>query len=538
MPKVQDIWQNPLMGQLHDNMRIKLRDKFTELKNCPHQSYLSLSRYLERCPERFYSQALFDDYFSFLKDENNRHTKRLGNILNQEHYRLNKAFLLMSEINREGWHDSFTKLDDYEHMRFCDNTLHPCYLKLIEGVFLPFVYPIAASSRLDRGKPLEGLDVFNCVEELKRNRYSNLSHVYDNVVRNAIAHGDTTYRKNEIVYRDKKGNEHVFSDSAVVAMVDDLLDLCNACALALKLFYLMPLKSKLNIPQQLMIEELQEETDTPWWHIEGCLVSELAGQSQLVIYARPTTREYNKVQYLTFISGVLSEQFAPGFDRYFVSLKSQHAWPGWAVFDGKKLRQIRKLGPTSIEDYKGVVQDNLIFYVPNFKLPRFLGRLDTYWQSFRLYVPLVLEQIHKQLNNMSITARNVTIHRNGWRSVLRGSVIVHFPHGENSQEAVRNSCRRIIRKALRKARRQTKLTNVEKFLPLGYARLNIFKKDFRKRKLENYGLGPELIGTIKIQRIRRIKSPDIIGSAIETKGPFRIAWNKSWLESCEELENC
>ncbi|MBU0569100.1 hypothetical protein KJ693_11370 [bacterium] len=531
MMAIQDIFQNPLTRQLQDNAKHQLKEKFPELRDCPHQSYLSLSKYLKQSPERFYSHTSFEVYSSFLTDENNNQSARLQNILNQEIYRLDKAFLLLSEINRENWHDSFTKFDDYEFMRFCDKTLHPSYLKLIEGVFFPFVYLLAATSRLDKGKSLEGLKVFNCVEELKQTNYSVLCNLYDNVVRNSIAHGGTMYRDKEIVYRDKKGNEHTFTHGAVVSIVDDLLDLCDACALSLKLFYLLHLNSNLNIPRQLMIEELQEETDLPWWHIEGCLLSELAGKSQLIIYARPTTRDYYKVQYSTFLSGVLSEQFVPDFDRYFVSLRSAHAWPGWAAFDGKKLKQIREHGSRSFEDYKGVVQDNLIFYVLNFKLPRFLGRLDTLWQSFRIHLPLVFAQIHSQLNHVSFTVRNADIHRNGWRSVLHGSVILHLAPGNNGQEAVRQSCRKIIRKVLRTARQQAKLTNVAKFLPLGYARIAVFNKDFRIRKLENYGLRPELIGTLQIQRIRRIKAPDIFGSTIETKGPFRIAWNKSWLES-------
>jgi len=50
------------------------------------------------------------------------------------------------------------------------------------------------------------------------------------------------------------------------------------------------------------------------------------------------------------------------------------------------------------------------------------------------------------------------------------------------------------------------------------------------RKLESYGLGPDLIGTVQIQKIKRIKAPDIIGSSIEQIGKFRFAWNKAWRE--------
>lgn len=524
------IFQNPLTRHLHAEKREKVKEKFPELRDCTHESYLSLARYFERSPERFFSTESFQAYFSFLNDENDNNPQRLQHNLNQQTYKLDQAFLFLSEINREDWHDSFAKLDDYEFMRFFDKILHPSYLKLIEGVFFPFVYLLATYSRLKRGKSLEGLDVFNCVEELKPSNYSTLCNAYDNIMRNGIAHGGITYREKEIVYRDKRGNERTLPHRAVVNIVDDLIDICNGCALAIKLFCIMHLNSNLNVPRQLMIEELQAETDTPWWHIEGCLTSELPGQSQLVIYARPNTRDYNKVQYLTFLSGVLSERFASGFDRYFISMRSPIAWTGWAAFDGQKLRRSRERGPATFEDYKGVVQDNLIFYRPNFKLPRFLGRLDTFWQSLRLHMPLVFEQIRSQLNHLSFTVRSARIHRNGWRSVLRGSIVVNLDPEQNIQESIKRSCRKIVRKALKTARKQTKITNSAKILPLGFARLALFKRDFRIRKLENYGLGPDLIGTIQIQRIKRIKTPDILGSTIEIKGSYRIAWNKSWLE--------
>ncbi len=264
------------------------------------------------------------------------------------------------------------------------------------------------------------------------------------------------------------------------------------------------------------------------------MTSELAGQSQLVIYVRPKSRDYYKIQYLTFLSGALSERFAPGFNRYFFSLRSPIAWHGWASFDGVKLRRIREKGNAKFEDYKGVLQDNLVFYKPDFRLPRFLGKIDTLWQSFRIHIPFVFEEIRNQLNHALIVVRNATIHRNGWRAVLNGSAIVYLSAESNTQEFVRQSCRKIIRKALKKARSQAKISNTAKFLPLGYARIALFAKDFRIRKLENYGLGAKLIGTIQIKRIKRIKVPDIMGSTIEMKNSYRIVWNKAWLESVAE----
>ncbi len=117
------------------------------------------------------------------------------------------------------------------------------------------------------------------------------------------------------------------------------------------------------------MEELQEETSTPWWTIEGCVESEIAGKAQLIVYARPDSRHFQKVQWSTIQSGILAEVFAPGYDRYFFSLRSRKAWPGWASFDGKKLRHLREAGVDDLSQYSGIVEDNLIFYVPRPAMP-------------------------------------------------------------------------------------------------------------------------------------------------------------------------
>jgi hypothetical protein len=69
------------------------------------------------------------------------------------------------------------------------------------------------------------------------------------------------------------------------------------------------------------------------------------------------------------------------------------------------------------------------------------------------------------------------------------------------------------------------------YLPIGYAYVSVFKRDYRRRRLSGYGLGEDLVCTLRLQRIRRIQSPDIMGSTAETMGNWRIAWNKAWLES-------
>ncbi len=528
--KIREVWRAPLTGTVNERVRKRVLHAFPVLSSCGHDGYLALAKYLDGTPERFYSRESLRTYTEIMEKELAGNPARLIKVLNESSDDIDRAMLSLNEIGREDWHDTAIEREEYAFMRLCDRSLHPAYLKLAEGVLHRFISPIATCLRLERGKSTDDLWKLSvCIDELKQADCSSLVTHCDSIVRNSIAHGRITYRQKEVVYFDKNGKSRTLSDTKVVEMVDGLVDTCHGCALALKLFYRQHLGGKIQVPRQVMPEELQADTETPWWHIEGCLVSELAGKSQLVVYARPMSRDYSKVQYMCIYSGILAEYFAPGFDRYMVSLRSPIAWPGWAALDGKKLRDIRKRGgPRSMEDYKNVVENGFVFYKPNVSLPKPLCKMETLLMSFHLHMPLVFEEFRKNLDQIPIIPRQAEIHRNGWRTVVNGSVIVSITDEEDAQQVVKKARRRIIKAARKLARKNTKWSNVAKYLPNGYARIAVFQTDRRHRQL--YGLDSDLICTIQTQSITRIKTPDIAGSTIETVRTYRIAWNKAWLQ--------
>ena len=72
------------------------------------------------------------------------------------------------------------------------------------------------------------------------------------------------------------------------------------------------------------------------------------------------------------------------------------------------------------------------------------------------------------------------------------------------------------------------------YLPLAFLQVNIYRRDYRRRRLGEIGLGKDLICTLRFQRMRRIKSPDIIGATVHVTGKWRIAWNRAWLQTWSE----
>lgn len=531
MATIDSIIENSLLRESHVHQRAKLLARFPSLSSCSHQYFLSLWKYLDGIPQQFFAEPVYIECLKWLNDEDRKARRQLQAYLSDHAAEINHALLHLEEVNGFDWHDSAQKPDGYEVIRFVDQRVHPTYLRLVEAVFCPFLRTVAHFSRTDQGRGTEGLDVWSIVQELQGKCFDEALQPYHHIIRNGIGHGGVTYLDKAIRYRDKKGNEEEYGDAEVIRICDDLLDVCNALALAFSVFLLDHQPDGYVLPKQLLIEELRAETKSPWWEIVGCTPSSISRGSQLIVYVRPGTSDYRQVQMAAFQTGVLAERFAPGFDRYFLSMHAEGSLPGWAAFDGKKLRALQEQQCSSLETYWGVIEDKLVFYVPRVRLPPFLGHLETLALSFKLHVPLALADFRKRLGLVAVCVRNVEVHRNSWGSVLNGSVSVSASDGAVSQDAIRKSCRRIVRKALSIARRQTSRLNAARYAPLGFARISVFQKNYRKRRLSGFGLGNNLICTIHVQRLSRIRCPDIMGSTIENFGRYRIAWNRAWLEN-------
>ena len=92
-----------------------------------------------------------------------------------------------------------------------------------------------------------------------------------------------------------------------------MLDICNAMSLAISIFFIHKQHNNYQLPQQLLLDELKAETNSPWWKVEGCTPSKYEELNQLIIYVTPATYDFGKVQLSAFQTGVLAEQFAPGY---------------------------------------------------------------------------------------------------------------------------------------------------------------------------------------------------------------------------------
>ncbi|MDY0341658.1 MAG: hypothetical protein RBS17_10670, partial [Coriobacteriia bacterium] len=378
---------------------------FPELVDHPGTTFLGLRPYLERCPERFFDRNVHRLMLDWLEHRDASQRAQLRQYLVEADAELSAAMVFLRQINSEDWHDRpLVEGDEYEAIQLIDRTLHPAYLRLTEGVFASLIRPVAYFARLDRGAGTDRLEVFNLVEELRGGPMDACVSAYHQLVRNGVGHGGITYLQHEIRYRDKKGNTETLDVWSVVRLCDDMIDTCNALASAVKTFLTLHRDTGYTLPHELLVDELIEETSSPWWAIRGCVASEIADSTQLIIYAYPQSRDALKIRWATLQSAILAESLAPGYDRYFFSLRSEKALPGWAAFAGRRLREVRESGATEVHEFAAAL-DGPIFYVPTRKLPRLFARIVTLAQSLSLQWPITWEEIRANLRLPIILGR-------------------------------------------------------------------------------------------------------------------------------------
>jgi hypothetical protein len=259
MSNRKDLWRNIIAQAGHSEQRQLIAKGLEGLALSEESRVLSLASFFEDRPQKFFDHKAYGKFFHTLGNVSARHPASLASYFSAHEPDLSRAFFFLHEINSLPWYDDIGADGEFQELRFIDQELHPAYLRLLEAVLFPFLHLIAFFSRIDRGKPTTGLDLFNAIEEVSRSAIPEVAFRYNNTMRNGIAHGGITFGLREVEYRDKKGTL-VLDVREVVRAFDDLLDFSNGLALALGAFLLAQSEVRYQIPQQLLINELRAET--------------------------------------------------------------------------------------------------------------------------------------------------------------------------------------------------------------------------------------------------------------------------------------
>ena len=185
--------------------------------------------------------------------------------------------------------------------------------------------------------------------------------------------------------------------------------------------------------------------------------------------------------------------------------------------------------PEDRSGYSSVLEEPGVFFRPRVRVPDGVARLGTLWWFGRSAWSAFKARIASELSRPTLVCRNVEVHRNGWRAVVRGDVVLRGVEREDTLALLRHHRRYILRRVRRHARRTAGGSWVAR-LPTGYAAVGVYAQDLRRRRMKRFGLGAELIGVLYLWRIRRVEHVDIVGATVETAGAWRLAWNRAWLE--------
>ena len=419
-----DLFQNILVKNLHDKKRRILVNRFSDLNTLDTKSYLFLDKYHSNIPEKFYNEHLFTNFLDTLNNfalKNDDYIEMLNNFEKE----INISFSTIEDINALDFHNKVIQNDKAHMQLLCSQFYNPSYLQLVESVYSPLIKILAYISRMNRSASIEGLDIFNCSEELKGTNLDIFLKDYRHIVRNGIAHGYIEYNFREVIYTDKRHKSESLTYDELVELYNDLLDCCNACILALKLFYLKYI-NKVNVPDSMIFEILKSEVCNPWWDVSKFLVSAREdNKSQLNIFIEVNAIEYLKVYYSSFQTAILAEQLFPNYDYYFLSFQSNIAYSGYAMFNGKKLKKVKDKNPTNMDDYINILQDNMVFYSTKIQYPKFINKLETYWYSGKIHFPMSLHNFHQQIGYLDFEIKNIKIFRRSFFLIITGDVVFY-----------------------------------------------------------------------------------------------------------------
>jgi hypothetical protein len=529
---------NPTTEQLHSNWRNEIHDSFPNISFGNAKDYLSIVQYIHTAPQKFYNKEAFEKYFSFLNNFMLTNPVLLSELLSECEHGINIGNKSLTEVNTKPIHDVFFPDEDNALLNFIDKEIHYNYLKILEGLFYQFIFVIAKHSRINRGVSPANLDLYNSYNEINTGDFQFIQPLYNNVIRNGIGHGKIVFKDYETEYIDKKGNKETIATKEIIRKFDALIDVTNGFALAFKLFCFTNLdffeKNKINIPQSVLIEELQAQSNSPAWKVINCLdsIATFQNKKQLIIYAENSFWDYNKVLYNTFRTAILAEKFAVGYERFFFKLNSKHSPNGWAAFDGTALKDLRESGTESVLDYNAVLEGNLLFFIPKIKFPKIVYKLGTLYSIISATLPLGWRNYKDKFFPNPFVIRETKAHTKKYFTVVQNpSVIIKKEFQNDVQSLIRKNYKRIVRSVIKYSRKQESIFSGVRYKPVKYIRVYIYDTDFRVRNLRSSGLIPELVCTIQVDTTRLEKLPDIFGGIPEQIGKYRVVWNKRWSEA-------
>lgn len=522
--------RNPVTQKLHDSWLSKLQKEFSDVENSKNYDYLSIIKYIEKSPQKYYSELAYTKYLEFLIKAKSETPDILSQILQDSENVLNISNKTLEEINNKAIHEIYIPTDPLERIEFLDGTIHYNLLKLYESSLYGFIYVISLCYLISNKKGRDNVDISALMEIIPKTQFSFINEYYSSTVRNSIAHGKVIYSDFDTIFYIDKKNKEEHDSREIVKFFDNLLDILNGFCLAFKVFYFTnkDFCNAKNIPigQSFIIEELQHRLNAPNWKVINCLESSYHDTNQLNIYVKNSIWTTNYARLYCFYTAYSICSLSTKYHRIAISIDSNKRFSGWGTvtFHASQLNALIKENETNMNLYIKTLE-NFLLFPPKIQIPSFFEKI----RNFIAIVSIMRLVKSKERLPYLFTMKETQIYRTGNRVVIKDSSIIITPEYQSRiADFIQNRYKEIILLSIKKSRKLCGIFSLERYLPLRHIRVFIYDCDKRLRSLRNSGLIPELIATIEVSNDKRIRQIDIFNGIAEQKGKYRIVLYKKW----------
>ena len=166
----------------------------------------------------------------------------------------------------------------------------------------------------------------------------------------------------------------------------------------------------------------------------------------------------------------------------------------------------------SLEAYQGVLDENLLFFIPKWNLPKFIIKLYTIGLLFKENWKL-----WKCKRQQKFVIRETNIHRKPqqYLCINDARVYLNTEDIDDVMSIIYSKYREIIHSVIKSSKKNFRRFSLNKLLPVRYIRIYIYDSDMRLRQYHKTGLKDSLICTIGINTTKRIKNIEILGGTLE-----------------------
>lgn len=530
-------FKNPLTAQLYEHKRNDVLNRFPFLNDSQH--ILSFESYYQTIPQKYYNKEAYNDFYKFLCEAKITKTQKLAQLLKEREDSLSLAINNLETINSLDIHnDSLPK--DYDLSLFINENIHFNLLKLWESPFYEFVYLVASISREERCKPIEGLDLFNVVEELKvlpvkfkfLEKYESL---YNNTIRNGIGHGKVDFFEGRTKYTDKKGKSIDKANDLIIALFDDLVDTVNGFCFALSVFYLTNNnflnRNKINTPNAIMLKELIVGATAPKWQIKACLDSIVQDKKYLNIFIETGFRDLTTLKLNIFHTGILAAELTNKYNT--ISLHLKNGLSGLAMFNADKIRNIKTLtkNPDIINYADAYLKDSELLFFMRLKSWKLIQKVSTWIYVGKILFPIYFKHFYKKFNR-KFNVISTYIHSKKWYNVVEAKVVLDISKIEDAKGFVEQNYKYIINEAVNEAKRGKSLFSKLRLFPAKFVTVQLYTDNVRTREWRTSKTKNNQICSLRMNNTSNIKIPIAFPNHTNILGNYTILWN-SYLEELE-----